>query len=336
MTQFNPIIGSGKTGLDYRSDDNDGKKALLNHHKGSSAPSYAEAGVLWIDDSATPWKLKVYDGADWITLYAINATTNAVSPYLGTALLPFLNFAADTGSVNAYAVAPSPAISGYAGGQIVLLKPGNANTGASTLAVSGLSPAAIKMKDGSALPAGALLSTGVYALAHNGTEFTLLNPSRALPAEFPSGAVVDSVHAAYTTNASLSTTIPFDDTVPQNTEGTQILSVTITPKSASNILRLRFRGTGAAAITNTPVICALFRDSTASALCADYALTIIGTVQAGNMTLTHEVAAGSTSATTFKIRVGASLGAMAMNGVSGGRKFGGVMAATLTVEEVRA
>jgi len=62
MTQANPIIGSGKTGIEYRTADNDGKQALLNHHKGGSAPSYKEAGALWLDDSATPWKLKMYDG----------------------------------------------------------------------------------------------------------------------------------------------------------------------------------------------------------------------------------------------------------------------------------
>lgn len=76
MSQFNPVIGSGKTGQQYRQDDNDGKQALLNHHKGASAPAYAEAGTIWLDDAATPWALKIFDGADWIALGKINATTN--------------------------------------------------------------------------------------------------------------------------------------------------------------------------------------------------------------------------------------------------------------------
>ena len=48
MSQANPTIGADKTGLAYRQEDNDGKKALLTHHKGASAPGYAEAGMIWI------------------------------------------------------------------------------------------------------------------------------------------------------------------------------------------------------------------------------------------------------------------------------------------------
>lgn len=177
MTQSNPILGSGLSGIAYRGADNDGKRALLNHHKGPSAPSYAEAGVLWLDDAATPWLLKVHDGTDWITLFSVNAAANTAVPYLGTAAVRLLNHAADTGTANAYAIAPSPAIAAYVAGQLVTLKPANANTGASTLAVNGLSAVAVKMQDGSALSAGAMLAGGVYLLMHDGTNFVLLNPS---------------------------------------------------------------------------------------------------------------------------------------------------------------
>jgi hypothetical protein len=177
VTQANPIIGSGKTGLEYRNGDNDGKRALLNHHKGSSAPSYAEAGTLWLDDSATPWKLKMHDGADWIVLLAVNASGNAATPYLGTSPLALANFAADTGAANAYAVAPVPALAAYTAGQLVPLRPAHANTGASTLAVSGLSAVAVKMPDGSALPAGALTAAGAFLLFYDGTNFVLMNPA---------------------------------------------------------------------------------------------------------------------------------------------------------------
>jgi hypothetical protein len=85
MTQSTPNIGASQSGLQYRTADNDGKKALLNHHKGSTAPTYAEAGIVWLDDSATPWKLKAHDGADWITLGEIHATNNTFKPYNGTA-----------------------------------------------------------------------------------------------------------------------------------------------------------------------------------------------------------------------------------------------------------
>ena len=79
MTQQTPIIGASQSGLQYRTQDNDGKQALLNHHKGITAPTYAEAGCIWLDDSATPWVLKIHDGTDWIVLSEVNATTNVVN-----------------------------------------------------------------------------------------------------------------------------------------------------------------------------------------------------------------------------------------------------------------
>lgn len=44
----------------------DSLDALLSQHKGSTAPYYAVAGASWLDDSASPWVLKRYDGANWI------------------------------------------------------------------------------------------------------------------------------------------------------------------------------------------------------------------------------------------------------------------------------
>jgi hypothetical protein len=198
MTQQTPTIGAGQSGVDYRAQDNDGKKALLNHHKGGSAPSYAEAGIIWLDDAATPWVLKVYDGADWIKLGDINATTNAFFTYNGTAPPRLLNDAADTGAANAYAVAPVPAIAAYATGQVVLLRPANGNTGAATLAVSGLAAKNIKLMDGNNPFSGALLTTGIYQLVYDGTNFVLLNPSPA-----GSGSLVLIASATASNSASV-------------------------------------------------------------------------------------------------------------------------------------
>lgn len=40
----------------------DSLDAVLSGHKGSTEPSYAVAGMLWIDDTSAPWVLKLYDG----------------------------------------------------------------------------------------------------------------------------------------------------------------------------------------------------------------------------------------------------------------------------------
>jgi len=177
MTQATPLIGSNQSGLAYRTADNDAKKALLNHHKGSTAPSYAEAGIIWLDDTATPWKLKIYDGADWIVIGAVNSNANTLEIYHGAAGLRVLNHATDTGTANAYAVAPAPPITAYATGQIVTLKPANNQTGACTIAVNGLTAKNIKTLAGADPASGTLSTTGIYALMYDGTNFVILNPN---------------------------------------------------------------------------------------------------------------------------------------------------------------
>lgn len=178
MSQSNPIIGPDKSGLAYRTEDNDGKGAIISSHKGATAPSYAVAGMIWLDDAAAPWLLKIYDSADWITIAAVNASTNALTMYHGTAALRYLNHAADTGEADAYAVAPSPPITAYATGMVVTLKPVNNNTGgACTINVNGLGTKNIKLADGSNPPLGAMVTTGSYHLFYDGTNFVLFNPS---------------------------------------------------------------------------------------------------------------------------------------------------------------
>lgn len=125
------------------------------------------------------------------------------------------------------------------------------------------------------------------------------------------------------------TVIPFDDTIPQNAEGDEFLTVTITPTNASNILEIVFTTFGTNGTNRT--IAALFRDATAGALAAVDLLTGISSGQ-----FRHRVIAGSTAATTFKVRIGPSAAATVdMNGYVGSRLFGGVASSWLTVEELR-
>jgi hypothetical protein len=83
MTQYNfgTIDPDTKTGTALATDLNSWRDALHSTHKGSVAPTYAIAGMQWIDDASTPWLAKRYDGADWITEGSINASTNQFIPY---------------------------------------------------------------------------------------------------------------------------------------------------------------------------------------------------------------------------------------------------------------
>ena len=55
----------------------------------------------------------------------------------------------------------------------------------------------------------------------------------------PAGSIIASVYAETTTLTQSSTTIPMDDTIPQNTEGVEILTGTITPSSSGSKIRVR-------------------------------------------------------------------------------------------------
>ena len=76
MSQHDYSIANA-SGSAVRTDINNALGAIQTTNIGSSAPSSVAAGQLWIDNSATPWVLKVYDGADHISIGTINASTNA-------------------------------------------------------------------------------------------------------------------------------------------------------------------------------------------------------------------------------------------------------------------
>ena len=144
--------------------------------------------------------------------------------------------------------------------------------------------------------------------------------------------VVQVVNTQTGTVATGTTIIPFDNTIPQNTEGTEFLTLSITPTSATNFLIVSVVLNFSYSIVNT-VSFALFQDSTASALAAAAELgsTATGMINSG---LVHKMTAGTTSATTFKIRMGGeTAGTVTLNGYSGGQVFGGVMASSMTITE---
>jgi hypothetical protein len=151
------------------------------------------------------------------------------------------------------------------------------------------------------------------------------------------GAVVQVAYAEYTTNADVTGTIPADDTIPQNTEGVEILNVSITPKSTTNKLRVIF---STAFVTNTAggvsQIHALFRDSSANAI----AVCTCHTAGSGFVTpqvIIHEFVPGTTSPVTLSVRGGNNGGVtFRYNGSVAARQFGGVFRTILAVEEIKA
>lgn len=146
--------------------------------------------------------------------------------------------------------------------------------------------------------------------------------------------IVDMAYAEYLTNTDITTAIPFDDTIPQVGEGTQILSVSITPKTITNRIILRFSGTGCTA-GNNMVIYAIFANGASNAIAAGASYNATSAVETPCV-LETELVPGSTSAQTYTVRVGPDTGTLRMNGNSSARRFGGVAKCVLIAEEITA
>ena len=149
------------------------------------------------------------------------------------------------------------------------------------------------------------------------------------------GGVIQTSYGEYTANTNLMATIPVDDTIPQNTEGTEILAVAITPKFSSSRILARFQ----AQYSNTPApstaLVALFRDANANALASQ--ISTMGTASFQlNLALEYMDSPSTTSAITYRIRIGPGAGAiMRLNGNPGQRYMGGSSRATLTLQEIK-
>lgn len=137
--------------------------------------------------------------------------------------------------------------------------------------------------------------------------------------------------------ATGTTQIPADDTIPQNTEGDQYMSQAITPRSAANVLMVRTQGTFSNAMSSTDhLVAALFQDSTANAL-AVVAKFKANTYIMHDLALSYAARAGTTSATTFKLRAGqTTAGTTTFNGTGGSRQYGGALGSFIEVREVMA
>jgi hypothetical protein len=120
------------------------------------------------------------------------------------------------------------------------------------------------------------------------------------------GKVAQVVVASTTIPSTTTASIPVDDTIPQSTEGTEFMTVSITPTNTSSTLIIEFDAWVARSDTGV-LIMALFRDSTANALQTTIQ-TISGPKFASPGRVKALVSAGSTRSTTFKLRYGVNIG----------------------------
>lgn len=159
----------------------------------------------------------------------------------------------------------------------------------------------------------------VLAVTEGGTGVTASDP------------IIQQVRASSGSVVTCSTALPVITTKPQNTAGTEVITLAITPKSASNILVIDFITSGSTSAGDI-VTTALFQDSTADALCA---FMVCNTDRQVTPILKYYMTAGTTSSTTFKIRIGTN-GANTFYtnaGTTGVQLWGGLAVTNLIITE---
>lgn len=153
--------------------------------------------------------------------------------------------------------------------------------------------------------------------------------------------VLQFFEASYATYASTTSVIAGDNTIPQSSEGTEIMTLAITPKSATSKLRITATVLGTCSTSNNAPVVALFKDSDTDAIAA----AVSGSDNQGpdegmNGPLIHVMDSPGTSEITFKLRVGPSAtGTFYINGHHNGGTpeglFSTVGKCVMTVEEIQ-
>lgn len=153
---------------------------------GAAAPQHFQFLKEYIDGIAISGSPNASTTAKGIVEEATQAETDAGTAAGSTLARLFINpsalrakkfndYVADTGVANTYAIAPSPAITAYAAGQVFVWKAVNANTAASTLNVNALGAVALKTAVGGALTGGEITANSILIVVHNGTDFNIIS-----------------------------------------------------------------------------------------------------------------------------------------------------------------
>jgi hypothetical protein len=133
------------------------------------------------------------------------------------------------------------------------------------------------------------------------------------------------------TVATGTTVIPLDNTIPQNTEGDQYMTLAITPTNANSLLRIDVSAHASSSVNNDMIL-ALFQDAIANALSA--MLQTNTASWSSELNLSHTMTSGTTSAITFKVRIGgAGAGTTTFNGSAGNQFLGGIIASSIIITE---
>ena len=151
------------------------------------------------------------------------------------------------------------------------------------------------------------------------------------------GKILQVVSNLINTTSTTTTTFPADTTIPQNTEGVELATLAITPTAANSTLHIYMQISGTKGHGAGIYMC-LFVDTTADAIAVsgthtnNYGLPTVSTSL-------HIIAAASTSARTYKMRIGCDSAAgntAYINRTAGGNQGGNKTFSGLYIYEIGA
>jgi hypothetical protein len=148
----------------------------------------------------------------------------------------------------------------------------------------------------------------------------------------PSGSVVNYTRNTTAAPQAITSVTPFDDTIPQASETTSIVTVTHTPRAATNLLHVHAVLQGAAS-AQANIAAAIFQAGGTSAV-AVRAIAAGGNSYQVQINVDYWVTAGTTSPILFDLRGGSSTtNTLSINGAVGARVFGGIETNSIEVTE---
>jgi hypothetical protein len=197
-----------------------------------------------------------------------------------------------------------------------------------SMSTSAISTVTLNAASASITAIGITSLSSLTSISASVGEFTLVKIGGNSPSIFLG-------RATSVTYVTASTDLPVDDSIPQITEGTQVLSVAVTPTNAASVLRITATlhvGASAAGLVGA----GLFIDATAGALSAD-GTRVEGSTDVQDLIIEHAVSASNTTLRSYTVRIGPDVGGPAdshLNGSGGGRYFGGVLTSMIEVVEI--
>lgn len=221
------------------------------------------------------------------------------------------------------------------GGVVVTIDPAGSETvdGAATLVVNGWARVFCDGANWHTTPVAEVLDEDNMA-----SDDPLSVPTQqSAKAYIDADAIVQRVITETVAHSSFTggTLIPIDDTKPQSNEGSEVVSVAITPTASGNRLWVHVLAMIGHSVNGGAVPYSIIRSGAADAISAGlFSVTSNNAPYALDIWL--EIAAGTTDAVTFSLRVSTASGTGGINGINTGRIFGGSAVTQITVTEVKA